>query len=336
MMNWWHDITFENRWALWLLLVPAFALAWYVLIEMVSRAEVHLSSARFLTGVSTPTALYMRHLVFGLRLIAFAAIAIVVARPQSRSDWKKVTTEGIDIMLSVDVSPSMLSKDFKPNRLEAAKEVAMQFVDERFNDRVGAVIFGGEAFTVCPLTIDHPALKTQLSGISCGDLDQGTAIGMGLAKAVERIKDSKSKSKIIILLTDGVNNTGALAPINAGEVAKAFGVKVYTIGVGTKGKALSPVSISPDGQYQFAYQDVDIDEPTLQAIADMTGGKYFRATDKDNLEKIYAEIDRLEKTTFDSKQHSQRKEEFLPFALLAAALLLAEFILRNTVFAGLT
>jgi len=336
MMSWWHDITFENRWAFWLLLVPLVSLIAYIVIEFMSRSEVHLSSARFLRGLKRPGLLYLRHFVFGLRLLAMALIVLVVARPQSRTEWKKVTGEGIDIVLCIDVSPSMLAKDFKPNRLEVAKDAAIDFVDNRFNDRIGTVIFSGEAFTLSPLTIDHSVLKTQLAGISVGELDQGTAIGMGLAKAVERIKDSKAKSKVVILLTDGVNNAGALAPANAGEVAKAFDVKVYTIGVGTNGKALTPVSMTPNGQYQYAYQDVDIDEETLTEIAELTGGKYFRATNREALEKIYGEIDRLEKTVFDSRQHAQRKEEFLPFAVLAAFLLLLEYVLRNTWLVSLT
>ena len=336
MTRWWHDITFANPGMLWLLLGLIPVLAWYVVLQFIGRSEVHLSSARFLRGVGKPAVWYFQHVFFALRLFAFSLLILIAARPQSRSEWKKITTEGIDIVMAIDVSPSMLSKDFKPNRLEAAKDAAARFVDERFSDRIGTVVFSGEAFTLCPLTIDHPALKIQLSGISCGDLDQGTAIGMGLAMAVKRIKDSKAKSKVIILLTDGVNNSGAISPVDAGEVAKAFGVKVYTVGVGTTGKALSPVAILPGGQYQYDYIDVDIDEQTLTAIAEKTGGKYFRATDKENLEKIYAEIDRMEKTAFDSKQHSQRKEEYFGFALAAAIILLIDFIFRNTLLASLT
>ncbi|TND08126.1 MAG: uncharacterized protein FD123_2520 [Bacteroidetes bacterium] len=301
MTRWWHDITFANPGMLWLLLGLIPVLAWYVVLQFIGRSEVHLSSARFLRGVGKPAVWYFQHVFFALRLFAFSLLILIAARPQSRSEWKKITTEGIDIVMAIDVSPSMLSKDFKPNRLEAAKDAAARFVDERFSDRIGTVVFSGEAFTLCPLTIDHPALKIQLSGISCGDLDQGTAIGMGLAMAVKRIKDSKAKSKVII-----------------------------------PGKALSPVAILPGGQYQYDYIDVDIDEQTLTAIAEKTGGKYFRATDKENLEKIYAEIDRMEKTAFDSKQHSQRKEEYFGFALAAAIILLIDFIFRNTLLASLT
>lgn len=336
MMNWWNEIEFAYPAMLWLLPGLLGVLAWYVVLQFVGRTEVNLSSARFLSGTGRPAAWYFQHFFFGLRLIAFALLILVVARPQSRNDWKKITTEGIDIVIAVDVSPSMLSKDFKPNRLEAAKDAVSRFVDERFSDRIGTVIFSGESYTLCPLTIDHPAIKTMIAGISCGDLDQGTAIGMGLAMAVKRIKDSKAKSKVIILLTDGVNNSGAITPVDAGEVAKAFGIKVYTIGVGTTGKALSPVAILPNGQYQYDYIDVDIDEKTLTTIAETTGGKYFRATDKESLEKVYAEIDRMEKTVFDSKQHSQRKEEYLGLAIAATILLLLDFIFRNTLLASLT
>lgn len=335
MSNWWTDITFANTWAWWLFLVPAAVLVWYVVLEYISRSEMQLSTMPFLRGLPKPVAWYMRHVFFALRLLAMVCIVLVIARPQSRNAKRKVNSEGIDIMLTIDVSPSMLAKDFKPNRLEVAKEMASRFVEERFNDRIGTVIFSGEAFTLCPLTIDHEALQTQIAAIDCGELDQGTAIGMGLAKAVERIYESKAKSKIIILLTDGSNNAGALAPLNAGEVAKAFGVRVYTIGVGTNGEALMPIAITPSGEYQYEYQPVDIDEPTLEQIAQITGGKYFRAVDKQSLENIYAEIDRMEKTVFDSQQHGKRKEEFLPFIIAALSLLLLDFICRNTWLKGL-
>lgn len=334
MNSWWTDITFANTWAWWLFLVPAAALVWYILLELFSRTEMQLSTAPFLRGLPKPAAWYMRHVFFALRLLGMVVLVMVIARPQSRNEKRKVNSEGIDIMLAIDVSPSMLAKDFKPNRLEVAKEMAARFIEDRFNDRIGTVIFSGEAFTLCPLTIDHEALQTQIGAIDCGELDQGTAIGMGLAKAVERIYESKAKSKIIILLTDGSNNAGALAPLNAGEVAKAFGVRVYTIGVGTKGEALMPVAYGPGG-YTYDYVQVDIDEPTLQQIADITGGKYFRAVDKESLENIYAEIDRMEKTVFDSKQHGKRKEEFLPFIIVAMALLLIDFICRNTWLKGI-
>ena len=266
------------------------------------------------------------------RLIAIALFIVVLARPQSRSSYKDVKTEGIDIVMALDISGSMLAKDFKPNRIEAAKEVAQDFIDSRPNDRIGLVIFSGESFTQCPLTTDHAVIKNLFSGIHTGMVADGTAIGNGLATAVTRVKDSKAKSKVIILLTDGVNNQGSVAPLTAAEIAKAFSVRVYTIGVGTIGKALAPIAMYPDGSYEYGYVDVNIDEKVLNSISDMTGGKYFRATDNDKLKDIYKEIDRLEKTIFEEKNFTNKAEHFLPFALAAALFLLVEFALKNTLF----
>jgi Ca-activated chloride channel family protein len=252
-------------------------------------------------------------------------------RPQSRSSFKDVKTEGIDIVIALDISSSMLAKDFKPNRLEAAEELAIKFIDSRPNDRIGLVIFSGESFTQCPLTSDHAVIKNLFSGIKLGMLADGTAIGNGLATSVSRIKDSQAKSKVVILLTDGVNNQGSVAPITAAEIAKAYGIRVYTIGLGTTGKALSFAGIYPDGSYAYEYMDVVIDEKTMTEIADMTGGKYFRATDNDKLKDVYKEIDRLEKTIFEEKNYTNKSEHFLPFAITAALLLLIEFLLRNTI-----
>jgi len=274
---------------------------------------------------------YFRHSLIVLRIISIALLIVVLARPQSRSSWKDVKTEGIDIVMSLDISGSMLAKDFKPNRLEAAKTVAQDFIDSRPNDRIGLVIFSGESFTQCPLTSDHAVIKNLFSGIKTGMVKDGTAIGNGLATAVTRVKDSKAKSKVIILLTDGVNNQGSVAPLTAAEIAKAFNIRVYTIGVGTRGKALSPVAMYPDGSYQYGYVDVTIDEESMGEIATMTGGKYFRATDNDKLKEVYKEIDRLEKTIFEEKNFTNKAEHFLPFAIGAALLLLIEFVLKNTV-----
>jgi Ca-activated chloride channel family protein len=227
----------------------------------------------------------------------------------------------------------MLAKDFKPDRLEAAKEIAADFIDSRPNDRIGLVIFSGESFTQCPLTSDHAVIKNLFTGIHTGMVKDGTAIGDGLATAVSRVKDSKAKSKVVILLTDGVNNQGSVPPLTAAEIAKAFGVRVYTVGVGTIGKALSPTGgIYPDGTLEYVYADVDIDDRTLTAIADMTGGRYFRATDNNKLKDVYKEIDRMEKTIFEEKNFTNKAEHFLPFALAAAFLLLIEFLLKNNVF----
>ncbi len=274
----------------------------------------------------------LRHSLFVLRLFALAFLITAIARPQSRSSWKNSKTEGIDIVMSLDVSLSMLAKDFKPNRMEVAKDVMMDFIEARSNDRIGLVLFGGEAFTQCPITSDHKILKNMFEQVKAGMLDQGTAIGLGLANAVARIKDSKAKSRVIILISDGVSNMGEIAPLTAGELAKTFGVRVYCIGVGTRGKALQPVAIYAPGEYEYDYVDVDIDEKTMTAISSMTGAKYFRATNKESLITISREIDKMEKTITSEKSFTNKAEHFLPFALTAALLFLLEFMLRYTVF----
>ena len=219
--------------------------------------------------------------------------------------------------------------------MEAAKEVAKEFIDARPNDRIGLVIFGGEAFTQCPLTTDHAVIKNLFDAIEAGSVGQGTAIGLGLADAITRVKESKAKSKVVILLSDGVNNVGEITPVTAGEIAKTFGVRVYTIGVGTRGKALTPVGIYPNGQMSYDYVDVDLDENTMQHIADETGGKYFRATDNESLRTVYNEIDKLEKSIISEKSFSNKSEHFLPFALAALILLLLEFIIKRTIIRSL-
>ncbi len=329
MFDFFNDITFANKELFWLmLLIPAIA-GWYTWKNKTFTAELKVSTIHGFDGIKKSVKQYFRHIGIVLRLIAIALIIVVLARPQSRSSFKDVKTEGIDIVICLDISGSMLSKDFKPNRIEAAKEVAQDFIDSRPNDRIGLVIFSGESFTQCPLTTDHAVLKNLFAGIHTGMVADGTAIGNGLATAVSRVKDSKAKSKVVILLTDGVNNQGSVAPLTAAEIAKAFGVRVYDVGIGTMGKALAPIAMYPDGSYQYGYVDVQIDEKTLGEIADMTGGKYFRATDNDKLKSIYKEIDRLEKTIFEEKNFTNKAEHFLPFAIGAALLLLAEFLLRN-------
>jgi Ca-activated chloride channel family protein len=226
----------------------------------------------------------------------------------------------------------MLAKDFKPNRFEVAKDVLLDFIDARPNDRIGLVVFGGVAFTQCPLTSDHKVLKNMFPQIKAGMLDQGTAIGLGLANAVARIKESKAKSKVIIFLSDGVNNVGEIAPLTAGELAKTYGIRVYCIGVGSRGKALQPVAIYAPGEYEYDYVDVDIDEKVMTEISNMTGGQYFRATNKESLKNICQEIDKMEKTIISEKSFTNKAEHFLPLALAAAIILLLEFILRFTLF----
>lgn len=294
-----------------------------------------LSSFTFFHGIKPSLKSKFRHVLFIFRLLAITFIIAAIARPQSRSSWKNSKTEGIDIVLSLDVSLSMLAKDFKPNRIEVAKEVMLNFIDARANDRIGLVVFGGEAFTQCPITSDHKVLKNMFEQVKAGMLDQGTAIGMGLANAVARIKESKAKSKVIILISDGVSNMGEVPPLTAGELAKTFGVRVYCIGVGSKGKALQPVAIYAPGEYEYDYVDVEIDEKVMTDISNMTGGKYFRATNKESLVTISKEIDKMEKTITSEKSFTNKAEHFLPFALIAAVLLLLEFILKYTLFRSL-
>jgi Ca-activated chloride channel family protein len=332
MFDFFNDITFANKELLWLLLVIPVILAWYIWKSKTYSAELSVSSFQNFDGVKVSLKQYLRHSLILLRLIAISLLIVVLARPQSRSSWKDVKTEGIDIVMALDISGSMLAKDFKPDRLEAAKEVAQDFIDSRPNDRIGLVIFSGESFTQCPLTSDHAVIKNLFAGIHTGMVADGTAIGNGLSTAVTRVKDSKAKSKVVILLTDGVNNQGQIAPVTAAEIAQAFGVRVYTIGVGTLGKALSPVAMYPDGTYEYGYVDVTIDEPTLTEIAEMTGGKYFRATNNDKLKDIYKEIDRLEKTIFEEKNFTNKAEHFLPFAIAAGIALLLEFLLKSFIF----
>ncbi len=332
MFDFFNDITFANKELRWLFLVIPFIILWYFLKSKTNTAELKTSSLSGFENVKSSFKQYLRHLLIVLRLIAISALIVVLMRPQSRSSFKDVKTQGIDIVMALDISGSMLAKDFKPDRIEAAKEVAQDFIDSRPNDRIGLVIFSGESFTQCPITSDHAVIKNLFAGIHTGMVADGTAIGNGLATAISRVKDSKSKSKVVILLTDGVNNQGSVAPLTAASIAKAFGVRVYTIGVGTTGKALSPVGIYPDGSYEYAYVDVNIDEKVLGEIASLTGGKYFRATDNEKLRATYSEIDRLEKTIFEEKNFTNKAEHFLPFAIIAAVLLLIEFLLKNIVF----
>jgi Ca-activated chloride channel family protein len=265
---------------------------------------------------------------FGIRTLVIGLFVIASARPQSSSSVEDLTREGIDIVLSMDLSASMLSKDFKPNRLEASKAVAAQFVEERPNDRIGVVAYEGEAFTQIPLTTDQRVVMNGIESLETGLLEGGTAIGMGLATAVNRLRDSEAKSKVIILLTDGVNNAGQIEPMDASQLAQLNDIRVYTVGVGTIGKAKSPVS-KIGNKYQYDWIEVKIDEETLKNIASTTGGKYFRATNQTKLESIYDEIDTLEKTRFNVLRYNQRTEEFFPFALAGVLALLIEFLLSH-------
>lgn len=263
-----------------------------------------------------------------LRLIAFAFIVLALTRPQNVLEEQEVKAEGIDIMLAMDLSSSMLARDFEPDRLTVSKEVAAEFVEKREFDRIGLSVFAGEAFTQCPLTTDHQVVTGYISELECGFLQDGTAIGMGLAAAINRLKDSDAKSKVVILLTDGKNTSGYIQPLTAAELAEEFGIKVYTIGVGSTGKALAPVSRRSNGEYIFGLSQVTIDEQLLREIAQMTNGKYFRATSREALEGIYDEIDQLEKTEMEVTAIKTYQETFHPLILLALALLVFELILR--------
>lgn len=327
-MSFFSHITFAYPLFLWLLILIPILIFLYAFRD--TMGSIYISSAENFSGIKKSVKEYLRQAMFAFKLLAIVLLIVCLARPQSTTSWKNISTEGIDIVLAMDISASMLAQDFKPNRLEASKEVAIDFIDARPNDRIGLIIFSGESFTQCPLTTDHAIIKNLMGDIKTGMVADGTAIGMGLATSVSRIKDSKAKSKVVILLTDGVNNMGAVAPQTAADIAKAFGIRVYTIGVGTQGKAKAPVAMYPNGQYIFDYVPVEIDEKMLQNIADMTGGKYFRATNNSKLASIYKEIDRMEKTIIEERKHTRRTEEFFPFALTAGILLLVNFTMKNT------
>ena len=310
-----------------LLLIPM--IGWYIWKLCKSQASLQVSSSEaFDAPGATSWKVYLRHVPFVLRMAAVAVLIIILARPQSTNSWQNTSTEGIDIVMAMDISSSMLAQDLKPNRLEASKDVAASFINGRPNDNIGLVVFAAESFTQCPLTTDHTVLLNLFKDIQPGIIQDGTAIGLGLANAVSRIKDSQARSKVIILLTDGVNNAGEIAPVTAAEIAKTFGIRVYAIGVGTRGKAPFPFQTAFGIQYQDV--DVDIDEPTLKQIAATTGGQYFRATDNASLKEIYSEIDKMEKTKISVQQYSKKQEEYKNWALLLFALLLVEILLRNT------
>lgn len=327
-------MSFAEPLFLYLLAVIPVMIIFYILKQQKTTASVRMPGLEAFNGAGTTFRHYLRHILFAFRILAIALLIIVLARPQLTDKIQNVSTEGIDIVLTMDISGSMLARDFKPDRLDAAKNVATEFISGRPYDRMGLVVFSGESFTQCPLTTDHAVLINLMREIQSGMIDDGTAIGMGLATAINRIKDSKAKSKVIILLTDGVNNRGEIAPATAAGMAKTFGIRVYTIGVGTQGMAPYPVQ-TPFG---IQYQDmpVEIDEGILQEIAQTTGGKYFRATDNDKLVQVYSEIDKMEKSKIDVKQFSRKEEKFLLPALIAFCLIVFEILLRNTVFRTLT
>jgi Ca-activated chloride channel family protein len=311
-----------------LLLIPV--IAWYIWKENKLHATIQVSTIRPLLGAGKSVRNYLRHVLFILRLFTVVLLVIVLARPQSTKSWEQSITEGIDIIMALDISGSMLARDFKPDRLEASKDIAIEFISGRRNDRMGLVVFSGESFTQCPLTTDHKVLINLFNDIKSGMIEDGTAIGVGLGNAVQRLKDSDAISKVIILLTDGVNNMGSIDPLTAAEIAKTFGIRVYTIGVGSMGTAPYPVQNPFTGNIIYQNIPVEIDEEVLQEIADITNGKYFRATDNEKLREIYQRIDKLEKSRIDIREYSKKQEKYLGFACAAALLLLTEILLKNT------
>ena len=330
LYNWLKDIDFAYPWVFLCLLVIPLMIYWYLNAGSRQQSSILVSSIRsFGESASFRTAL--RHVPFVLRLLCIVCLVTALARPQTRNDQELVSGEGIDIMLCMDVSGSMLAQDFTPNRLEAMKQVAVNFVEKRPTDRIGLVIFAGESFTASPITMDRNTLKTQILNAQTGYLADGTAIGDGLATSVERLKNSNAKSRVVILLTDGENQGGLLDPSAAKEIAKSVGVKVYTIGMATEGFAAAPVQ-SEDGQVTLRRQKVNINEGLLREIAAETGGLYFRARDNNSLERIYSEIDKLEKSTVEITTLKRFNEKFFPFAIAAAIFLLMELILRYTLF----
>lgn len=319
---------FQAPYFLWLLLLLVPMIGYYVWRTLQGGATIRLSSTEGLGRLPRTWRYYLRHLPFVMRVGAYALLVVAMARPQDVERLSHTNTEGIDIMLSIDISGSMLARDFTPDRITAAKEVAGSFIADRYGDRLGLVVFAGEAFTQSPLTTDQSTLQTLLGRIRSGIIEDGTAIGNGLATAINRLRESEAKSKVIILLTDGVNNRGSIAPKTAAQIAKAQGIRVYTIGVGTEGMAPYP-AMDMFGQMTFVQQKVEIDEKTLTAIAEETGGRYFRATDKAKLKAIYDEINQLEKSKVEVTERVCYHELFVRWLLGAIALLVAEFLVRT-------
>lgn len=322
----------DPQYLLALLILPAL-IWWYYKTLIGSSGKLKYSDIKLLKNLTPSLKQRLRHVLFLLRLAGITMLVLALARPQSSSKEEEITTEGVDIVLAMDVSSSMLAEDFKPNnRLTAAKIVAEDFIKDRKNDRLGMVIFAGESFTQCPLTLDYGVLLTMLSEIKVADKDwDGTAIGMGIVNAVNRLRDSKAKSKVVILLTDGVNNRGQVDPITAARIAQAYKIKIYTIGAGTRGTAMYPVDNPMFGR-QYVPMQVEIDEDVLREIASITGGTYFRATNEDKLKDIYQEIGEMEQTKIEVKEYTRYEEFFIYFLGIGLLLLLVELILANTFF----
>lgn len=324
-------MSFANPQYLWLFLVYIPIILWYIKKQRVAEPTLKVSTLLPFEKVCTSWKAYLRHVLFVMRLMAIGCLIIILCRPQTYDRWSTSETEGTDIVIALDVSTSMLARDFKPDRFEAAKDVASQFISGRESDNIGMVIFAGESFTLVPMTTDKTVLLNYIQDISMGMLEDGTAIGDGIATSINRIKNGKAKSKSIILLTDGSNNTGVVAPLTAAEIAKNLGIKIYTIGVGSNGEALYPVGMNYYGKMEYQKLPVVIDEGTLRSVASMTGGKYYRATSKNVLKEIFKDIDQLEKTQLDVKNYSHTEDDYMKWAVLLFMLVGLEVLLRYTV-----
>lgn len=326
---------FANKEYLFLLLLMIPYILWYLMRKRMTEPTLKISDTRVYKFAPRSWKVILMPVLFIFRIIAFVLLVIILARPQTKNSWENQTHEGIDIMMAMDISTSMLAEDLKPNRMEAAKKVAAEFIIGRPDDNIGLSIFAGEAFTQCPMTTDHASLLNLLQNVRTdlaarGLIQDGTAIGMGLANAVSRLKDSKAKSKVVILLTDGSNNMGDLSPMTSAEIAKSLGIRVYTVGVGTNKVAPYPMPVA--GGVQYVNIPVEIDTKTLSEIADITDGDFYRATNNEELMEIYKEIDKLEKSKLNVKKFSKRYEAYQPFALAAVIILLLEILLSITIF----
>ena len=326
---------FANKEYLFLLLLLIPYILWYLMRKRMTEPTLKISDTRVYKFAPRSWKVILMPVLFIFRIIVFVLLVIILARPQTKNSWENQTREGIDIMLAMDISTSMLAEDLKPNRMEAAKKVAAEFIIGRPDDNIGLSIFAGEAFTQCPMTTDHASLLNLLQNVRTdlaarGLIQDGTAIGMGLANAVSRLKDSKAKSKVVILLTDGSNNMGDLSPMTSAEIAKSLGIRVYTVGVGTNKVAPYPMPVA--GGVQYVNIPVEIDTKTLSEIADITDGDFYRATNNEELMEIYKEIDKLEKSKLNVKKFSKRYEAYQPFALAAVIILLLEILFSITIF----
>ncbi len=324
------DMTFANPGFLYLLLIIPLVAVWYAVRHDRRTSQYNYSSLSPFEEIGTCWRERFRHIPFVIRILVLILLVIAFARPQRVSRGEEITTEGIDIVMLIDVSGSMLAEDFQPNRIGAAKAVATTFINNRVSDRIGLVVFAGESFTQCPMTLDYRVLTELMEDVKSGVIEDGTAIGMAIANGVNRLKDSKARSKVMILLTDGMNNSGELDPITAAKIARTFGIKIYTIGVGTMGTAPYPVQTAFGVRYQNV--PVEVDEETLREVADLTSGRYYRATNNETLEAIYAEIDKLEKTRMNVRVYRKYAELFYGWAGLGLVFLVIEWGISNTLF----